>query len=126
MEWLKIHHSWYHDILMTNTENLIWMKGEKILTLVAGLPHIKLTDKNIKDNRQFCSDVQCSEDTRIDAGFQFTTTAPNKSMMPQTDKQLRQPDKLKDVLKETNEVKKLMFFPPHGDMSVKRVTPFCD
>ena len=95
------------------------MKGGKESTLVVGIPHVELTNKKIKDNRKFCSEVQCSRDKEIDAGFQFTTTAPNKSMMPQTDKQSRPLYELKDVLKETNQVEKLMFFPPHGDKQVK-------
>ena len=72
---------------------------------MAGIPNVELTNEKIKDGRQFCSEVQCSGDNEIDAGFQFTTTAPNKSMIPQTDEQLKPLDELKDVLKETTRLK---------------------
>ena len=87
------------------------MKGKKQSSLAAGLPHVELTKEKTKDNRQFFSKVQCSRDNEIDAGFQSTTTAPNKPMTPQTDKQSRPFDELKGVIKETNQVEKLMFFP---------------
>jgi hypothetical protein len=63
--------------------------------------------------------VQCSRDNETDSGFQFTTTSLNESTTPQTDEQLRPLDQLKAVLKETNQIEKLMFFPPHGDKPVK-------
>ena len=118
LKWLKIHHSGYHDITIKK-DNLDWMKGKKQSSLVAGLPHVELTEEKIGDNRQYCSEVQCSGDNEKDSGFQFTTTALNKSTMPQTDEQLKPLDELKSVLKETNQIEKLMFFPPHGDKPVK-------
>ena len=78
------------------------MKGKDESTLVAGIQYIKMTNEKFKDNRQFFSEVQCSGDSRIDAGFQSSTTAPNKTMMPLTDKQSKPLDKLKGILKETD------------------------
>ena len=104
LKWLKIHHSGYHDITI-DTGNLDWMKGRKQSTLVAGLPHVELTEEKIEDNRQYCSEVQCSRDNEIDSGFQFTTTSLNESTTPQTDEQLRPLDELKAVLKETTRSK---------------------
>ena len=86
---------------------------------MVGIPHVELTDEKIKDNRQFFSEVQCSGDNEIDVEFQSTTMAPNKSMLPQADEKLRPLNELKDVLKETNQVDKLMFSPSHGDKPVK-------
>ena len=94
-------------------------EGGKESTLVAGIPHFELTGEKIKDNRQFSLEVQCSGDNGIDAEFRSTTIAPNKLMMPQTNKQLKPLDELKDVIKETNQVKKLVFFPPQSDKPVK-------
>ena len=81
------------------------MKGKKQSSLVAGLPHVELTEEKIEDNRQYCSEVQCSGDSEIDSGFQFTTMALNKLTMPQTDEQLRPLDEVKAVLKETTRSK---------------------
>ena len=88
-------------------------------TLVADIPHIELTDEKIKDNHHFFSEVECSETNGTDVGFQFSATAANKSMMSLTDKQLKTLEELKDILKEIDQVKKLMFVPPHGDKLVK-------
>ena len=90
------------------------MKGKEELTLVAGIPHIKLNNEKIKDNCQFFSEVQCSRDSGIDAGFLFSTTAANanKLMMPLTDKQSKPLEKLKDIIEEIDKVKELMLFLP--------------
>ena len=91
------------------------MKGKDESIVVDGIQQIKIDDKNIKDNCQFFSEVQCAGDSEIDAGFQFSTAVANKITMPTTDEQSKPLDKLKDIFKEANQVKKLMFLPPHGE-----------
>ena len=66
-----------------------------------------------------CTHFSFAVDSEIDGRFQLNTTATNKSMMPLTDKQWKPMDKLKDILKKTDQVEKLMFFPLHGDKPVK-------
>ena len=72
---------------------------------------LNLPKKRQKTTGNFVKKVQCSRDNEIDAGFQFTTMAPNKPMTSLTDKQSRPLDELKDGLKETNLVEKPMFSP---------------
>ena len=66
LEWLKIHHSGYHDITI-NIDNLTWMNRGDRSTLVAGIQHIEMEDKKSNDNRQCCSKVQCARDSKTDA-----------------------------------------------------------
>ena len=80
------------------------MKGKDEWTLVAGMKYIKMNNEKTKGNRQFFSKVQCSGDSEIDVGFQFSTTAEMKVMMSLTDEQLKPLDKVKDIFNETHQV----------------------
>ena len=58
---------------------------------------------------------KCDGESFSDAGLQFSIKTASK----QTDEQLRPPDELKEILKQTNQVEKLMHFSLHGDKLVK-------
>ena len=81
------------------------MKGKDESIVVDGIQQIKIDDKNIKDNCQFFSEVQCAGDSEIDVGLQLSATAANTMMMQLTDEQSKLLDEMQDTPKEKNRLK---------------------
>ena len=127
LKFLSLHHSGYKDITIKE-ENLNWMQGKPEASIQVEAREVNVTDERDNNDRQFVSSVQCAGDTVGKDELEFHTTHLNDVAITPNSEQSSPIHELTEVLKQTNQMDKLMRFPEHGDTPVKCVSeayPMC-
>ena len=116
LKWLKLHHSEYHDIEISES-NLDWMKGKEESDMESPTRTMVVSDKPPPPPQPpMVSQVQCMDSTG-EPGLGYAVLADSSSGMDPDMKSMI--DELVKVTEDTDNKDKLLMFPPHGDEPVR-------
>jgi hypothetical protein len=117
LRWLKIHHSEYRDISISES-NLDWMRDESEAFISSNVRHISVSGtKSDKNQKAAVSNVQCLSNI-CEGDLEFATMSEDRRFGVDPTQAEMLAD-LVQTVEETDQRHKLLLFPPHGDEPIR-------
>ena len=118
LEWLRLHHSGYHDIKIDKSK-LDWIGNKNTASIKVDQCHVTVDQGKATTRQQFVSGVQCVGDFQSADDISFSTMAMSDVHTVPNTLQSKPILELADVARETKQTDKLVKFPMHGDTPVR-------
>ena len=118
LNWLKLHHSGYHDIKI-DTSQLDWMGNTNESSIKADQCRVTVDTGKATSRPQFVSGVQCAGELHSDTNLSFSTMAMSDVHTIPNANQSQPIRELVELAQETNQTDKVLMFPGHGDIPVR-------